>query len=349
MNFYTNTHKYYCGVDLHAKSMYVCVVNQEGKVLVHRNIRNDGEYFLKLLAPYREDVVVAVECMFAWYWLADLCNEHKIAFVLGHALYMKAIHGGKAKNDKIDSHKIAVLTKGGMLPTSYVYPKEMRSARDLMRRRSFIISRRSELVGQIQLSRIQYNLPSFEKEIRNRHGGVREGITNYFSDPFVKASVAANSEMIDVFDSTAKKLESIILKAAKSHDPQSLRILQTVWGIGPILSLTILYEIHTIERFPRVHDFLSYSRLVKCQKESAGKNYGSSGKKIGNVYLKWAFSEAAVLFILGNKPGMEFLQKLERQHGKGKALGILAARLGKAVYFMLKKKQSFDMNKFLKV
>lgn len=349
MNFYNSKHKYYCGVDLHAKSMYLCIINEEGNTLVHRNIRNDSSYFLKVLEPYREDVVVAVECMFSWYWLADLCRDNNIKFILGHALYMKAIHGGKAKNDKIDSKKIALLAKGGMFPTSYLYPKEKRSARDLMRRRTSLVRMRATLVGQIQMSRIQYNLAAFDTEVRGKKGKVEEGIINHFPDKYVQKSVAANAEVINQLDSTIKKLELSILQAARVHDHDALRILQTVWGIGPILALTILYEIQTIERFPTGGDFLSYSRLVKCKKESGGKSYGSSGKKIGNAHLKWAFSEAAVLFTRGNPEGKTHLQKLERKHGKGKALSVLAAELGNAVYILLKKKRSFDMNKFLKV
>ena len=107
MRFYTKTHKHYCGIDLHAKKMFVCILDAEGNVLLHRNIDSSPEAFLKIVAPFRDDLVVGVECMFAWYWLADLCRKEGIEFVLGHALYMKAIHGGKAKNDKIDSHKIA--------------------------------------------------------------------------------------------------------------------------------------------------------------------------------------------------------------------------------------------------
>jgi len=64
--------------------------------------------------------------LFCWYWLADLCAREQIAFILGHALYMKAIHGGKAKNDKIDAGKIARLLRGGALPQAYVYPAGMR-------------------------------------------------------------------------------------------------------------------------------------------------------------------------------------------------------------------------------
>lgn len=119
MRFYTKQHKYYCGIDLHTKKMYVCILDAGGEVVLHRNIKTDREAFLNVIKPFREDIVVAVECMFTWYWIADLCFDQGVPFVLGHALYMRAIHGGKAKNDKIDSHKIAALLRGGMLPQAY--------------------------------------------------------------------------------------------------------------------------------------------------------------------------------------------------------------------------------------
>ena len=97
MRFYTKQHKFYCGIDLHARKMYLCVLDEAGEIRLRRNIQTDSELFLKSIEPFREDVVVAVECMFTWYWIADLCCRESIPFVLGHALYMKAIHGGKAK------------------------------------------------------------------------------------------------------------------------------------------------------------------------------------------------------------------------------------------------------------
>jgi len=142
MRFYTTQHPFYCGIDLHARMMYVCILDQRGEVLVHRNMKTDPETFLKTIAPYRQGMVVAVECMFTWYWLADVCAAEGITFVLSHALAMKAIHGGKAKNDRIDSHKIAVLLRGGMLPQAYVYPSAMRSTRDLIRRRLHLVRKR---------------------------------------------------------------------------------------------------------------------------------------------------------------------------------------------------------------
>ncbi len=109
MRFYTKQRVFYCGVDLHVKSMYVCILDQHGEITLHRNLPAEPEAFLSAIQPYRQDIVVCAECMFSWYWLADLCGRENIPFVLGHALYMKAIHGGKAKNDRIDSHKIAAL------------------------------------------------------------------------------------------------------------------------------------------------------------------------------------------------------------------------------------------------
>ena len=120
MRFYTKQHPFYCGMDLHARSMYVCIVNHDGEILVHRNMKAAPEPFLKAVAPYRDGLVVAVECIFTWYWLADLCTQEGLSLVLGHALYMQAIDGGKANNDKIASQKMAALLRGGMLPQAYV-------------------------------------------------------------------------------------------------------------------------------------------------------------------------------------------------------------------------------------
>ena len=133
MRFYKTSHQYYCGIDLHTKQMYCCIIDSAGSALAHVNLKTEPEAFLSLVKPYREDLVVGAECIFSWYWLADLCLDEGITFVLGHALAMKAIHGGKVKNDKLDSEKIAMLLRGGMLPQAYVYPKEMRATRDLLR------------------------------------------------------------------------------------------------------------------------------------------------------------------------------------------------------------------------
>ena len=345
MRFYTQQHPFYCGIDLHARTMYLCILDQAGERLLHRNMPATPEALLKAIAPYRGQIVLAAECMFTWYWLADLCAEHGIPFVLGHALYMKAIHGGKAKNDKIDAQKIAVLLRGGMLPQAYVYPAEMRATRDLLRRRMHLTRKRAELLAHVQNTNSQYTLPAIGKKIAyntNRGGGAER-----FADPAVQKSIEVDLALITYYDELLRDVELTIVKTAKHHDAHTLYLLQTVPGIGKILSLVLLYEIHDIERFPRVQDFASYCRLVKCAKESAGKRSGTAGTTIGNAQLKWALSEAAVLFLRENPAGQKFLTRLEKKHSKGKAWTILAHKLARAVYYRLQHKTAFDLPKFL--
>jgi transposase len=345
MRFYTQQHQFYCGIDLHARTMYVCILKQDGEMMVHRDMKASPDTFLKAIAPYRDGIVVAIECMFTWYWLADLCAQEGIPFVLGHALYMKAIHGGKAKNDRIDAYKIAVLLRGGMLPQAYVYPAAMRATRDLLRRRMYLMRKRAELLTHIQNTNSQYNLPDIGKKIAYKAN--RDGVAERFSEPAVQQSIEVDLALIGHYDQLLRNMELSILNTAKQHHTNTLYLLRTVPGIGEILSLVLLYEIHDIARFPRVQDFVSYCRLVKCAKESAGKRYGTTGTKIGNAYLKWAFSEAAVLFLRDNPAGQKYLTRLEKKHGKGKALSVLAHKLARAVYFMLKRHTAFEMDKFL--
>jgi len=150
MRFYTKQHQCYGGIDLHARTMYLCIFNRDGEMLVHRNMPAGPEPFLKTIAPYRTALVVCVECLFTWYGLADLCAREGSPFVLGHALSMQAIHGGTAKHDTLDAPKIAVLRRGGMLPQAYVSPEERRATRALLRRRLHLTRQRAALLPHVQ-------------------------------------------------------------------------------------------------------------------------------------------------------------------------------------------------------
>jgi transposase len=301
--------------------------------------------FLRVSAPYREDLVGGVEGMFTWYWLADLCQKEGIAFVLGHALYMKAIQGGKAKNDKSDAHKITVLLRGGMFPQAYVYPAEMRATRDLLRRRCHLTRKRAELLAHLHNTNSQYHLPEMGKRLANKAN--REDGADHFPAPSVRKAIEVDVSLIDQYDQVLGAVELYLTRSAKTDAVQTCARVQSVPGIGQILALVLLYEIQDIPRFPRVQDFGSYCRLVKCTKASNGKRLGTSGKKIGTVHLRWAFAEAAVLFIRQSQPGKAYFAKLEHQHGKAKALTVLAHKLGRAVYYMLTREQGFDLQRFV--
>jgi len=257
---------------------------------------------------------------------------------------MKAIHGGKAKNDKIDAHKIAVLLRGGMLPMAYVYPREMRATRDLLRRRCHFMRKRAELLTHIQNTASQYTLPAFGKKIAYKAN--RADVAEQFPDPAVRKSIETNLALLDHYDRLLTDLELHLARTAKVHDANAFYRLRSVPGIGKILALVLLYEIHDIHRFPRVQDFVSSCRLVKCATLSDGKHSGYSGKKIGNAHLKWAFSEAAVLCLRQNPTAQQYVARLAQKHGKPKALTILAHKLGRAVYSMLSRGHAFDATKF---
>ena len=221
----------------------------------------------------------------------------------------------------------------------------MRSTRDLLRRRLHLVRKRGELLAHIQNTRAQYNLPAFERRLA--YPGNREGVVEHFPDPSVQKSIEVDVTLIDQYDALVNDLELTIVREAKRHDADAFHRLKSVPGIGKVLALTILYEIHDITRFDRVQEFASYARLIKCAKESGGKKLGTSGAKMGNVHLKWAFSEAAVLFLRHTTEGKRLLARLEKTHGKGKALSILAHKIGRAVYYMLSRGTVFSMKKFL--
>jgi len=227
-----------------------------------------------------------------------------------------------------------------------VYPAGMRSTRDLMRRRIHFVQNRSQLIAHIQNTTSQYNLPPLGNLARPHHRRDRD-IVGHFPDPVVGLMIQADLDTIDHYDPLINELDKQILALAKEHDPTSLHILRSVQGIGPVLGLTMLYEIHDINRFASRQDFCSYARLVKGQKQSAGKNYGTTGGRMGNAHLKWAFSEATLLYLRGNKQAEKYYNRLISKHGKGKALSIIAKRLGVAVYYMLKRREPFNEQKFL--
>jgi transposase len=315
-------------------------------VAARANVAASPAAVLGALAPFRGDVALACECMFAWYWLADLCHEQEIPFVLGHALYMKAIHGGKAKTDKIDARKIAVLFRGGMLPQAYVYPQGMRETRDLLRRRTFLVRRRAEALAHLVNTNSQYNRPPLAKKLAYAQNRAELDLPSRFSDPSVKRNVELDLALIDGYDEQIRAVELYLTRAAKVDDPQAYARLRSIPGVGPVLGLVMLYEIHDIRRFPEEGQFLSYARLVRCAHESAGKKKGTGGNKIGNAHLKWAFSEATCLLLRSSERAKAWLARREKKHGKKRALGALAARLGRAVYHLLRKGEAFDEQRF---
>ena len=200
----------------------------------------------------------------------------------------------------------------------------MRATRDLLRRRTGVVRHCASLKAHVVNTDSQYNLPAQSLNLKNI--SARESLRHHYDDEVVQRTIELDMVLLDCYAKELAKVECFIEKQAKQHH-------------GAYLYIT---------RFKSVQNFASYSRLVKCKAESAGKTYGTSGNKIGNGHLKWAFSEAAVLYLRGNEKAKNHLNKLQRRMSKGKVLSALAHKIGRCIYFMLRDKAVFDEKNFLK-
>ena len=349
MKYYTSTTEFNCGIDLHARQMYVCVMDRQGKKLVHTNVKNnDFSFFLKLIAPYKHDLTVCCECMFGWYWLADACQAAGLTFVLVHALYVHLIHAGKSKNDRIDSEKLTHLLRSNLIPPAYVYPADKRPLRALLRQRISFVWSRSERLARINSHQLALNRTP-AKQTRRTRDLWEERLLAAEDHPLRQIALKNELAMVRHFDHQIFQLEEELQRQTKQVACREYALLQTVPGIGENLGLTLLYEIGNIERFPTVKDFLSYCRLVKGTVASAGKIKGLRGAKLGNPYLRWAFGEAAVIAKRDHSRIGPLAQRLEERMGgnKFKANTVVAIKLARAVYFMLKNKTVFDPDRLV--
>ena len=341
---YTTQHPFYCGIDLHARTMYVCILDQNSEVLVHRTMQTAPEAFLKAMAPYRPGLGVAVECLCTWYWLAALWADAGIPFVLGQALSMQALHGGKATNDTSAAQKSAALLRGGMLPQAAGYPAQRRATRDRLRRRMPLAHTQAELLAPVHNTNSQSPLPAIGTKIASK--AHREGVAERCADPAGHKSIAGDLALITSDAALLRDVERPIVNTATHHDATTRYWLPTVPGIGKMLSLVLLYDSHQSDRFPRGQACLSSGRLVPWSTASAGNRLGTSGAPIGNAHLTWAFAEAAVLFRRDQPAAQTYLARLEKNHDKGKAFTLLAQTLARAVYARLKRQVACDTETF---
>jgi transposase len=338
--------RFYAGVDLHATSLFLVVLDTDAHTRFARNLPAQPEPFLRAVQPFRAGLLVACECVHPWYWLADTCRDQDIPFVLGHAWAMKAVHGCKTKCDRKDAEAIARLLKGGNFPPAYAYPRERRGLRDLLRARLRLVRQRAELYGHVHTARRQANLPPVSNDVKYK--SKRAAISADIVDPFVRRRVDTDLALLEPLDTAIRQLEAELEDAARQHYPTELAVLQSTPGVGPVLSLTILLEIDTIDRFATRQPFGSYARLCGAVQESAGQRVGLGNRKAGNAWLKWAFSEAAVLAAQKDERIGRLLERLASKLGKAQALSALAHKLGRAFYHMLHTKEVFDVNCFVR-
>jgi transposase len=346
VRYLTQTAASYVGVDLHARTLYVCVLDHAGTVRLSRNLPARPDPFLAAVAPFRPDLLVGCECVHTWYWLADTCRREGIPFALGHAWGMKAVHGSKTKSDRHDAEVLARLLRGGNFPLAYPYPHERRGLRDLLRTRLRLVRQRAELYGHIHTVRRQLNLEPVGADVKYK--STRDTAAADIPDVHTRRGVEARLNLLAPLDAEIRRLERDIEVAAEGHYPAEMAALRTIPGVGRIIAMTVLLEIDTVTRFESRQQFCSYARLITPRQESDGKVVGVGNARAGNAWLKWAFSEAAVLSAQKDERMKRCLAKLQSRHGSGKGLSIFAHKLGRVVYHLLRTTRVFDVDRFVR-
>ena len=338
MNSSPTRHRYSCGIALHTGGLYICILDPDRRVHVHHNLPKDQARLLDVIAPYRPDIVIATECATPWYWLADLCARERLSFVLGPGLSPSEAAGGMSKRSPRVSRQLAEALHAGVLPSSYVYPAARRSTRDLLRRRMSLQRKRAQLLSHLRTVGHQYSLSSLHRNLHHRNH--RRGLAERFHERAVKMSTEADLALIDSYTTALRRLEGFVLRQTKASNRPLLDLLQTIPGVGEITALVIFYETQPIDRFPSVHDFCSYAGLIATRQTVAGR---SRGQPTGNVYLKWACSEAAHQVLRKCEAAKRWKRQREQSHDKGKALKMFTHKLGRTIYHMMKKRVAFDV------
>ena len=324
----------YCGIDLHSNNCYIAIIDSEDKVVFQGRLDNELTLILEKLKPFRDRIVsVAVESTFNWYWLVDGVMEAGYPVELVNTSAVKQYEGLKHTDDRHDAIHLAHLRRLGILPTGYIYPREHRGVRDLVRKRLQFVQHRTAFILSTQ--NIQQRTLGARMTTNQIKAQDPESIATAVSDPFVAMSLGSTQEIILALGEEIRKIEREVLRLIRPSD--EWQGLSTVWGIGKILATTIMLETGPIDRFKTVGDYVSYCRCVKSERISNGKKKGENNSKNGNRYLAWAFIEAAQFAIRDYPVANQWYQRKLAKVGKSViARKALAHKLARASYYVVR-------------
>jgi len=324
--------KLYCGIDLHSNNHYVSIIDQDNNRLKEKRLGNDLSKTLLFLEPYKNNLQgIAVESTFNWYWLVDGLVDAGYSVSLVNTCAVKQYEGLKHTDDRYDAYWLAHLMRLGILPTGYIYPKEQRGLRDLLRKRMQLVQCRTSHVisAQAQYWR-SMGLRLRSQDIKKCPGDLLSKIT----DHNLFLSIQSNLNVIQLLNTQIKTIEDTVI--TQCQNMPAYKQLKTVFGVGEILSQTITLETGDIHRFNKVGNYTSYCRCVDSQKTSNGKKKGSGNKKSGNKYLAWAFMEAANFAIRFYEPANRFYQRKSEKSNVIVARKALAHKLARASYYVMR-------------
>lgn len=329
----------YIGIDLHSNNCMVVVIDRTGKLLVEKKLRNDLALLLLELAPFRKACGgVVVESTFNWYWLVDGLMGAGYEVHLANTAAIQQYSGMKYTDDKSDGRWLAEMLRLGVLPEGYIYPKEERAVRDLLRKRSQLVRQKVSQMLSIQ-------------DLVSRNAGVRLNgntvkaltawdVDRLLPDPLVARAAKSNLRVYRCLVKEIKDLEGALLSRVEARP--GWKNLLGVYGVGKILGLTILLEAGDMSRFASAGHFASYCRCVGSEKLSNGKKKGKGNTKNGNKWLAWAFIEAANYAVMHYEKAKRFYQRKKARVNGVVAIKAVAHKLARACYHVLKDRVPFQ-------
>jgi transposase len=333
----------YAGSDLHGNNNLIGIIDGQGKRVFKKRLPNDPQLVRDVFKPYKEEVVgIVVESTYNWYWMVDVLMDEGYRVHLANPAAIQQYSGLKHADDKHDAFWLAEMLRLGILPEGYIYPKEERPLRDLLRKRGHLVRLRTSLILSLQ------NMLSRNLGVRvcvNDVKGVREDRVNGLLRESEDLTLAGrvSKETIDFLTYQIHQIEGVVEKQVRLKE--AYRYLLTLPGVGKILSLTIMLETGPISRFATVGDYASYCRKVPSQWTSNGKKKGCGNSKNGNKYLAWAYSEASNFARRGYPEPRAYYQRKMQKTNAAVAHSALSHKLVRAAYYVMRDQVPFRPEK----
>ena len=327
------------GIDLHSTNSYIGIVDENGTRIFNKRVLNDLNTIIATLKPFKEKIKdIAIESTFNWYWLVDGLMDEGYTIHLANVSAMKQYEGIKHTDDKSDSFWLAELLRLNILPTGYIYPKEERPIRDLLRRRMQLVQHRTSL--HISMTSMIQNCTSINLKRSEKNNLTHDEITRLLDNPHRIMSADAVNNVITQMNHHIHEIEKEVIKNLRLK--KAFKKLLSVWGIGEILGITIMLETGDINRFDTVGNYASYCRCVPSQKLSNGRTKGKGNKNNGNKYLAWAYIEAAYHMQRAYPLAKKWFQRKLAKKGRFVAIKALGSKISRACYFIMRDQVNFD-------
>ena len=331
--------KLYAGIDLHSSNCYLGIIDENLEKVFGKRLTNSLDSVIDCLAPYKQELQgVVVESTYNWYWLVDGLQEQGCKVHLANPAAVKQYEGIKYSDDKWDAFWLAHMLKLGILPQGYIYPKESRPVRDLLRRRMLFVRQRTADILSFQ-SMIARNAGK-QMSVNNIKKLSEADLEKLFSDPDLLFTAQRYLGVINLLSQQIKMMEKQAMSKVGLTEP--FKWLSTITGVGKILAMVIMMEVGDIARFEKVGNYCSYCRCVRSERLSNGKKKGVGNKKNGNKYLSWAYVEAANFCIRHDARAAKFYQRKKAKSNGVVAIKALSNKLARASYYMMRDHVPFN-------